>query len=203
MGYRDERHLAGLRWAAAVIVTSMLAVAGCGGSSSPKPTGTAANEGPTQTRAPGHSSGSPSVIVKADAICRRLNNELTAAPPRGVEASQIARSAPHNAALEQRAIVELTRITPPTALAGDWRQMIAYRQTLADDLLKLARYAKANDAVSMQALAVSKKRAHQKLSELATRDGFNDCAHLSAARTVGKTLRSLRLGQQKGTREKL
>lgn len=142
------------------------------------------------------------MIAKADAICRRVNSQLAAAPP-GVAASQIARSAPRNAALELRAVTDLNKLTPPPALAGDWQQMIAYRQTLADDLLKLAHYAQSNDARSMQALALSKKRVHQKLSKLATRDGFKDCSQLSAARSVGQALRSLGLGQSKGTSEKL
>jgi len=184
------------------MVISMLVAAGCGDSTALKPTGTVGNRATTQASAPRGSSTSSGVVVKADTICRRVNNELAAAPP-GVLASQIARSAPRNAAVEQRAIAELNGITPPTAVASDWRKMIAYRQTLAEELLKLANYAKVNDTRSMQALAVSKERVHQKLSALATRDGFKDCAQLSASRSIGQALRSLRLGQPKGTPEKL
>jgi hypothetical protein len=184
----------------------MLAAAGCGGSSTPKPTGTAANGAATNTPVPHtHVPGDPSasrVIAKADAICRRVNSELTAAPP-GFAISQIARSAPRNAALEERAIAELSRIRPPAVLARDWRSIIGYRRILAQELLKLVRYAKANDARAIQTLAASKKRVHQKLSALATRDGFKDCSHLNAARSVGQALRSLGLGQPKGTPGKL
>lgn len=206
MGCSDERQLAGKRWVAALIAASMLAAAGCGGSSAPKPTGTAANRAATNTaaahrRVPGDPSASR-VIAKADAICRRVNGELTAAPP-GFAISQIARSAPRNAALEERAIAELNRIRPPAALARDWRQIIAYRQILAQELLKLVRYAKANDARAIQTLAASKKRVHQELSRLAARDGFKDCARLNAGRGIGQTLRSPRLAQPTGAPEKL
>jgi hypothetical protein len=115
-------------------------------------------------------------IASADAICRRSNEELIRVTRS--ESSDIARNAPRNATIELRAVEALSRLKPPPSLAGDWAQMLAYRRTLALELVALARDAKANNAAGLRALGVSKRRVRNKLTQLAAHDGFNDCTQV-------------------------
>ena len=171
----------------ALLIAAMLAVAGCGGSSKAQPSGSVTESRPTK-----ESAGANGLIAKADAICRRLNVELAATASTGSEAHQLALSAPRHAALERHALAQLGKLAVPASLARDWRQILAYRQTLAEELVKLARYAKTNDTRAIQALGASKKRVHQKLTELATRDGFKDCSTIGAGGGLKQLFHTLR-----------
>jgi hypothetical protein len=128
--------------------------------------------------ASGSSSSSSQLIAKADAICRRLNTELARLESKGLSTSEIAGAVPAHVTLERAALQELSKLTPPAALAGDWRQVIADRQTLAEELVELGRVARTNDAARIRALAVSKKRTHGALHATATRAGFKDCSQV-------------------------
>jgi hypothetical protein len=118
------------------------------------------------------------MVVRADAICRRLNTQIEANKQANLGVHEIARFAPRNAALEKAALKELSKLKPPASIARDWRQVIAYRRTLLEELVKLGRYAKANNTQAIHKLAASKKRAHQQLLTIATRDGFKDCPQI-------------------------
>jgi hypothetical protein len=124
---------------------------------------------------PASSLSSSAFIARADAICRRLNAEIAKAKSKNTSLSEIARVAPSNAALEQAAVGELAGLTPPASIAREWRQIVAYRRTLAAELLTLGKDAKAKDSAGVQALAESKKSVHKKLSALGTKAGFKDC----------------------------
>jgi hypothetical protein len=154
---------------AALTVAAVLASAGCAGSSKSESTGS------------GSSSASAAIarlIATADAICQRLDARLASATPVHLDSRTIARSAPQNAALERAAVTELAKLGPPASLAEDWKQIIAYRRTLADELAALGRFAKANDTRAIKALAVTKKRVHEKLFVLAAHDGFRVCSQV-------------------------
>jgi hypothetical protein len=164
------------RLSAVVLVAATLAAGGCGDGSSQTPASGA-------TRSSGSlPSGGPlsrsELIARADAICLRLNNELAATAAKSVGMREIARVSPRHAALEQTAVMELSKLTPPASIARDWRQIVAYRQTLAEELALLGRYAKVKNARSVRALAVSKKHLHRQLTTVATRDGFKRCSRL-------------------------
>ena len=162
----------------AVLVAALaipLSVAGCGGSGKATASG-AADPASVQSTGSGQQpvdAGSARLIASADVICRRINGQLSGASRS--QPSDIARTAPRNAAIELRAVGELSKLTPPASIAGDWTQILAYRRTLAQELGALARDATAGDASGMRALGVSKKKVRQKLSQLAARDGFKDC----------------------------
>lgn len=168
-------------FAAAAVVVS-LAAAGCGGS----------GQAQRASRSPsGDSAAAAELIAGADAICKRLDTELAAATPTHLDIKEIARSAPGNAALERIAVSELARLTAPPSLARDWSQILALRRTLADELASLGRYAKANDVEAVATLGASKKRVHERLFKLATRDGFHYCSQVTTMRPrdqVGKAV---------------
>jgi hypothetical protein len=154
----------------ALAILATLVATGCGSSSKAEPRG---SSGP-----PSESAAAARLIAQADPICRRLNVELAAAARASHVA--IATSALRNAVLERTAVAQLSKLTPPASLAQDWRQILRYRRTLAEELVKLGGYAKANDAQAIKALAVSKKRVHKKLFEIARRDGFEHCSRVSS-----------------------
>jgi hypothetical protein len=154
-------------------VTALLAVTGCGGSGTPRKTDPSASTAGTQPAGPIQAAANSHLIASADAICRRVNGQLTGASR--PQPADISHTAPRNAAIELRAVAELSKLTPPASLARDWTQMLAYRRTLAQELVALARDANAGDIAGMRALGLSKKRVRQKLSQLAARDGFRDC----------------------------
>jgi len=173
-----------------VVAVAPLFAAGCGGSGkAPAISSAASSVGRTESGNSNESAAKSRLIAHADAICRRLNRELTSASR--PEASKVARTAPHNAALEQRAVVALSKLTPPASLARDWTQIIAYRRTLAQELVALARDAKVGDVPAMQALGVTKKHVHQKLTQLATHDGFTDCSSVGTS-SISKLFPTLR-----------
>ena len=174
-GYSGHRVSKGWSFVAAAVAV-LLAVSGCGASghaqsssSSPSSDSTAAAE----------------LIAGADAICKRFDAQLAAATPAHLDMRAIARSAPGNAALERIAVSELARLTAPPSLARDWSQIIAYRRTLANELARVGRYAKAGDVGAVAALGASKKRVHDLLFKLASRDGFRYCSQVTTTRASG------------------
>ncbi|HEY2142002.1 MAG TPA: hypothetical protein VGG98_08080 [Solirubrobacteraceae bacterium] len=118
------------------------------------------------------------MIARADAICRRLNAELAASKPASQGVHEIARVAPRRAALEQAAVSELSKLMPPAKIAREWQRVVAYRRTLAQELVKAAQFARANDIAAIRSLATSKARGHKELNAIAIRAGFTDCARI-------------------------
>ena len=146
---------------------------GCGGSSRVMATGAAAS-----TR-PSGSSAASQLIARADAVCKRLNNEIAATPP-GMQDSplKLSRNALQHAALERKAVSDLSRLTPPASLAHDWAQILADTRRLAAELTTLGRYWKLDEKQRISALGASKKHIHTELSAIASHDGFKDCSHV-------------------------
>ncbi len=163
-----------------VAATLVLGAAGCGGGSSqarssePPSAHSGSSSSSTAASDPRSSVG---FIGQSDAICRRLNTQLAIGrKPGGLTVSEMATLLPPRATLERQTAKELSTLTPPATLARDWRQILAYRRTLADELAQLGQDAKAKDVKAVKALIPSKKRTHGKLSALATRAGFKDCS---------------------------
>jgi hypothetical protein len=175
MGGRDIRlRLRELYPFVALLLVTVLASTGCGGSSKAAPAGSFySNRDPAASR----------FAASADTICKRLNAELVPNGSAHLGAAELAHSALRNAALERVALAQLSELKPPASLAGDWKQIISYRRTLVSELLMFAQYVKSNDATKIRALAVSKFRLHQKLLEAASRDRFKDCSHVGPVLT--------------------
>jgi hypothetical protein len=120
-------------------------------------------------------------IAGADGICRRLNTAL--ARDKATQKTNNDRTVTlRNAALERATLARLRELAPPSSLGADWKQMDAYRQTLADELLRLARGPRSGETKEdRRALAATKLRVHRLLFELGHRDGFADCAEVGIA----------------------
>lgn len=160
---------------ALALLALALASTGCGGS------GTGESTLPALAHAV---AGGDQLIAKADPICRRLNVALGPAASRPLTPSELAKTSPPHAALEQATLAQLSKLKPPPGLAKDWNTMLADRRTLALDLLTIARAAQANDTAAIHTLSVTKARLHRQVAEIATRDGFSDCAAVGALHSV-------------------
>ncbi len=147
-----------IRLTAIALVTAMLAVAGCGGSSS-KPL----------TRA--------ELTAKADAICKTVGAKLAT---KTIKTQQdIARVAPELAGFEQSALAELGKLVPPATLANDWKQFVAGAQTLAENTAKLGEYAKASNLKAAKGLITSSEAVQLRMMAIAKRDGLTNCEQVS------------------------
>jgi hypothetical protein len=146
------------------LLTTMLAT-GCGGTS----------KSLTRTE----------LIAKADPVCRRINAEITyytnLTPSNSqdlVSASAVARAAPRISLTEHAAQASLEKLTPPSAMAGDWKQIVAGVQTLAEDTQQLGVSIQAKNTSRTIALTSSASGTLQRVHTLAAQDGFHDCAKL-------------------------
>jgi hypothetical protein len=155
---------------------SPLVIAGCGSSGAD---GARHGSGAGTTVSARGSAGSgnpgPGLIAQADSICQRVNAAFAANVPNSHSPEVIARLAPERAALEQKAVTQLSRLVAPAPLQRDWQQIITYRRTLARELRMLGQKAKENDMPALDALIKSKQSVHEKLSALADRNGFKQC----------------------------
>jgi hypothetical protein len=170
---------------AALLLTVVLV--GCGGGSSTaapsskaatvarSPSGTQTSTVGRQTSAPKAALSRHQLAVKAEAICTHLELELVVAVPKSANMTEIVRVVPGRAASEQRAVQQLRELTPPASLAHDWRLIISYRQTLANELAALAKAAKQKDSAAIKKLGVSKKQEHSLLLAAAKRAGLYKC----------------------------
>jgi hypothetical protein len=117
-----------------------------------------------------------SLIGKAEVVCNRVNREIKVAEKPGIDLPLIARLSPLHAAAELRGLHELEALTAPSSLEGAWRRMLAYRQTLVNELIEFGHDAKAGNLVAIRELSKSKEHVHLELLALARRRGFRACA---------------------------
>jgi hypothetical protein len=185
-------HTARLSVKAVIYVTLLalvLTAVGCGGAARSKSSGSATAPTPTagKRQPPSPRSATAAWIARADAICGRLNASILARErvPRVSSREQlraIEQVVPGTAKLERKTADRLEKLKPSASLANAWKQMIAYRRTLASELDRLVRATRAKDLAKIQALVASKKRTHGLLRDLAARNGFKDCAAVGPSR---------------------
>ena len=171
------------------VLAAGAALAGCG-SSRAHATASSKAAAPTAStasaRPPNSTHGSPKgaaltraqLAASADAICKRVNAELTAVKAKSASVAEIVRIVPGRALSERKAVTELSKLTPPSSLAHDWQLIIGYRRTLADELTALALAAQSKDNVKIKALSASKLRAHALLLAAAKRAGLTECGRV-------------------------
>jgi hypothetical protein len=141
------------RLTALVFLTVAVAVSGCGGGSRPE----------------------TKMMLSADAICARhsivrAGSEITVSPEG--ESLNVALS---RVRIEQAALADLSRLTPPAAIAKDWRQFLAGRRALIGGLITLSEGDRANAGTLLEAVNATAR------SVLATarHAGFGVCSRLA------------------------
>lgn len=166
-----------------------VALAGCGdGSSSSAATSSGRSAEPAsasstatgaQTSSTGASPARDRFVSQAEAICSRAQDELNKAKlPARVTFAEIVRVAPGHASIERRAVSGLERLTPPAALAQDWRQVVATRRKLAAILTDVVAAARRKDLKEIDVLSASKEAERRKLAESAKRAGLRACGEV-------------------------
>jgi ribosomal protein L2 len=166
------------------LVSTALAVMGCGGSSSTGSTQTnlvttksvaaqPATTEPVQTGSSRHLTRAE-LILKADAICKRINARLSSTEVDNPQ--DIARMLPPLAAFERGALAELAKLDPPSKTVNDWRQMLAAGQTIAAGMARYGEYGKTQNLRNVGVLLTAIHLVQEKGGAIAKRNGFKDCA---------------------------
>jgi hypothetical protein len=167
---------------ALMLVAAMLSASGCGGSKSGSGATTSSVAAPSttatgQTTSSSVASGKPlsasELVAKADAICAQLNRELGKDNIRSRE--DVLRVVPHRVAIEQAALTELSKLTPPAVIASGYRQILAARRTLIEETTKLGEYTQANNNRAMVPVYKSSVAVARRMALAAHHAGFKDC----------------------------
>jgi hypothetical protein len=158
-----------------ILLAAALSIGGCGGGSSTAAP-SASDTGAVAAAAPS-SPEKARFVAAADSICKGLNAELAANAAKNTSVTEIARVVPDHVKLERDALSKLGKLDPPSSLTDDWRRILGYRRTLANELAEIARVAgQHQDAQALKVLVASKKRMHKALQDAAKPLGFKDCA---------------------------
>jgi outer membrane PBP1 activator LpoA protein len=166
-----------------------VALAGCGGGSSSsaatssgrtaEATSASSTATSAQTSSTGASAARGRFVLQAETICSRAQSELNAVKlPDRVTFAEIVRIAPAHASTERRAVSALDRLTPPAALAQEWRQVVAARRKLAEILTEVVAAARRKDLAKIEALSASKERERHVLAASAKRVRLRACGEV-------------------------
>lgn len=131
----------------------------------------AATSGSTQPAASG-------AVAQADAICLRRNHELAGVPIDGGALAATATAASRRGAIEQRALGELGKLTPPARLAGDWKKLISASRDSLEHVLELAKDASSNDRKGATRQLAASGGPQFPLLVAAVHAGTRDCASI-------------------------
>ncbi len=177
-----------------LIAVSLFAVSGCGSSGKSTSSATTANvpaaATPSSVSATTSNPAAPPIhndpetarfVSKAEAICKRLNIQLKNADARlptkqgKLTVSAIIKGAPGNALMEAENLTDLSRLRPPAALAGTWREVLQLRRALERDIARLGPIARSNQKNAVKQLQIMKEEAHFQLSKVAARASLTEC----------------------------
>lgn len=117
--------------------------------------------------------GRSELIAKADPICRRANQTLVSSK---LSIQNVAQVSPAIAAAQHQASIELAKLTPPSAMAGDWKTIVDNWRIAGESILK---FGEATKAKSLQAQLAAERRftfAQVIRSKTAGQHGFHDCS---------------------------
>ncbi len=131
--------------AAVVLVTATLVVSGCGGASGAGSTQTTtSNASSTETGPParlipaGERLSPAKLIAQANAVCVRHNVASINTKSHISNEADLRRFTREEVPIEQAALTELSKLTPPASLEPDWNQYIAYRRMVLATWQKIA-----------------------------------------------------------------
>jgi hypothetical protein len=134
---------------------------------------TASSAATTSASTPHAASGA---AAQADTICVRRNQELVGVPIGSGGLAATASAASRRGAIEQRALAELGKLTPPASVAHDWKNLIAASKISLGHVLELAKDASSNDREGASRELAASGGAQLRLLVAAVRTGARHCA---------------------------
>jgi hypothetical protein len=184
------------------LIGVVVAIAGCGSSSS-KGTSTtttsstttasdtakevtastpASTSASTPTSIGGSGSGKSlsvaQLITRADAVCKQLSAELDL-PSNGAHTElQMVTVVPRRAELQQAALTELGKLVPPASIAHDWDEILAVRRALIAESGKIAGYAAEKNKQAVQGVLASSVGNVHRMTIVSHRIGFKYCGEV-------------------------
>jgi hypothetical protein len=157
---------------APAILLAIAVLAGCGASGAIR--GGSAG-GSTNRRSSPRPPVRSAFATREDAVCAKFNAATSDVKAKSPSRRELEGVLPAHIALERAALNDLSKLAPPAAIRGEWRQVVVDRRGLANELADLLHALRSGDEARVEALASSKLRRHKSLLDEATRAGFNDC----------------------------
>jgi len=161
---------------------TLIAASGCGSSNSSSNDVSNAKAATGGTSPPMTQS---ELTSKANHACKRINAKITyysnlkPSNKQDLLSSEAAlRATPHVVSVEHTAWTELTKLTPPPAIASDWNQIVTGVHELASDTQRYGEYIAAKNKNGIITVARSGASLLQRIHTLAARHGLSDCAKL-------------------------
>ncbi len=169
----------------ALALAAIFAISGCGAGNtstsssasatkSANNTGTAAGATNANSEAPTKILTRAELVLRADAICRRINTFRHSETI--TSSAALTRVLPAFAAYEQSAFASLAKLTAPASMRREWHKILANFRTLADDTQIVAENAKSNTLSKVQRLGLALNHVRRQISTKAAHDGFRDCS---------------------------
>jgi hypothetical protein len=137
---------------------------------------TSATAGTTTPTTGAPAKASTGAVAEAEAICARRNHELENVPIGAGGISATASAASRQAAIEQRALAELGKLTPPADKARGWGQVITQSKNSLDDVVKLAKAAGASESAGVTRQLARLKSPGLRLLVAGAHAGLRKCA---------------------------
>jgi hypothetical protein len=127
------------------------------------------------------------LVAQADPICKQVANRRKdandalskAGPSTTKELRLLARVAPGVATLELQAVERLRSLKPQSSLSHEWQQLLDGMHQLASDAATIAADAKANKLKSIESITSDGKKLRERLTTIASRNGFTYCGRTS------------------------
>ncbi len=116
------------------------------------------------------------MIAQANAICTRRNRELTATTRPGASLPQILRATPRRAGIERKALGELVHLTPPAAVAGDWRKLVLATAAVLARTVALEQLVGRTDRAGVARETALLNKSQVRLLVSGSRAGTRQCA---------------------------
>lgn len=160
------------------VTTGVPASTSTTGASTPAPTqSTTTARSATPPKPSAGSGGSPGAVAAANTICDVTSHRLSNTPMAGVDnLPALAVTAQRRAAIERRALRELTRLTPPADVAVNYREVLAHGKLVLQRLTKLAQLARAGDASGARAAKTEAEKISFKMLVSVARSRLKYCS---------------------------
>jgi hypothetical protein len=116
------------------------------------------------------------MIAEANAICAQRNTELKATIHPGASLRTILAATSRRAAIERKALSELTRLVPPKVIAAEWRAIVLSTAGALQRTITLERIAARTDRASVARQKTLLNKPQTRLLLSATRAGVKQCS---------------------------